>query len=84
MSREKDPECRAILLDETANAIHVCHTNRPVHGKGWWIPRSQIGYMRKERAELHLANGSTIDLTHVVFTCPEWLIEKKQCWELVP
>jgi hypothetical protein len=72
MSRDKDPECRGTLLRETANAILVCkNANSPQH----WIPRSQIGYMRKDK----LLAG-----TAVVFTLPEWLIEEKQCWELVP
>jgi hypothetical protein len=72
MSREKDPECRGFLEDETPNAIRVGHAES---GQSWWIPRSQIGYMRKEP----VAAG-----TQVIFTLPEWLIEKKQCWELVP
>ena len=42
----------------------------------FWLPRSQIGYMRKDKAE-----DGTVS---VVFTLPEWLIEKKQCWDLVP
>ncbi len=82
MSREKDPECRALLLDETPNAIHVCKIHSPIGGESWWIPRSQIGYMRKDKVEAPFVNGGTN--THVTFTVPEWLIEKKQCWSLVP
>lgn len=80
MSRERDPECRAMLLHETPNAIRVCKLNSPVNGEAWWIPRSEIGYMRKTGVD---APGGTSH-THVTFTLPEWLIEKKQCWELVP
>ncbi len=72
MSRDKDPECRGVLLHETENAILVC---KDANSEKHWIPRGQIGYMRKDKV---LAG------TLVVFTVPEWLIEKKQCWELVP
>jgi hypothetical protein len=82
MSREKDMECRAMLLDETPNAIHVCTLHSSIGCESWWIPRSQIGYMRKDKVDAPFADGGAN--THVVFTCPEWFIEKKQCWELVP
>lgn len=72
MSREKDPELRGVLLRETDAAILVC---KDANSAQHWIPRSQIGYLRKDKV---LAG------TLVVFTLPEWLIEKKQCWELVP
>lgn len=78
MSRDKDPECRGFLVAESAAAI--CVTKQiPAsggHTKSWWIPRSQIGYLRKTRRE----DGAV----EIVFTVPEWLLEKKQCWELVP
>lgn len=77
MSREKDPECRGLLLAETPNAIQVAALGKlagQTTGE-WWIPRSQIGYMRIDRGR---------PTPYVVFTCPEWLIEKKQCWALVP
>ena len=73
MSRGKDPECRGKLLEESDAAICVRETNGAQY---WWIPRSQVGYCRKTK----LADGTT----EIVFTIPEWLIEKKQCWELVP
>lgn len=82
MAREKDPELRAVLLGQTAGAIHVCKRG-PLNGaapESWWIPRSQIGYMRIDRAP---ADRPDVPDT-VVFTLPEWFIEKKQCWELVP
>lgn len=72
MSRDKDPECRGILLDETPNAYKVA---AKAGATEHWIPRSQIGYCRKTRGPA---------VTEIVFTLPEWLIEKKQCWELVP
>ena len=75
MSRDKDPECRGLLLDETPNAYLIC-SNKLTAVERWWIPRSQVGYCRKTK----LAGGDT----EIVFTMPEWLIEKKQCWELVP
>lgn len=72
MSRDKDLECRGVLRRETPGAILVMKdAGSPEH----WIPRSQIGYMRKD-----FGPGSTM----VVFTLPEWLIEEKQCWDLVP
>ncbi len=71
-----------MLLDETPNAIHVCKIHSPIGGESWWIPRSQISYMRKDKVGSPLGDG--IANTHVVFTLPEWLIEKKQCWSLVP
>ena len=72
MSRDKDPECRGRLIRETDAAIQVGNYKT---SETWWIPRSQIGYMRK---------SSVKDGMDVVFTLPEWLIEKKQCWDLVP
>jgi len=74
VSREKDPECRGVLIQESAGAI--CVAKQDLGATVYWIPRSQIGYLRKT----HLPSGTT----EVVFTVPEWLIEKKQCWELVP
>lgn len=81
MSRDKDPECRAYLLRETDAAILVKKSPDPqAAGQEWWIPRSQIGYMRKE----FMNNQTGHAATAVFFTLPEWLIEKKDCWELVP
>jgi hypothetical protein len=76
MSREKDPECRGVLIRETDGAILVAKS-LAAQSAEFWIPRSQIGYLRKTKRE----GGEAVD---VVFTAPEWLIEKKQCWELVP
>jgi len=69
-------------MGESADAIQVAPLHSPIGGACWWIPRSQIGYMRKDKVESPFVNGGMN--THVVFTIPEWLIEKKQCWELVP
>jgi hypothetical protein len=82
MSRDKDPECRAMLLGKTDDAIHVCKRGllNGAPPESWWIPRSQIGYMRIDRA----GPEDPLAVDSVVFTLPEWLIEKKQCWELVP
>lgn len=78
MSREKDPECRGYLVRETDSAMLV---RKMIHTAPdeteYWIPRSQIGYCRK-------TYDAMSDATEIVFTIPEWLIEKKQCWELVP
>lgn len=75
MPRDKDPECRGLLLRETAAAIEVLAlTGR--NPESHWIPRSQVGYCRKTKRE----DGTTEN----VFTVPEWLLEKKQCWDLVP
>lgn len=78
MSRDKDPECRGYLARETENAILVCRGGSAQGETNWWISKSQIGYRRTDRATL----AGKMD--YVVFTIPEWLIEKKQCWELVP
>ncbi len=78
MSRNKDPECRAYLVRETDDAILVCKGGSAQGETNWWIPKSQIGYRRTDR--LH----ETGKMDFVVFTIPEWLIEKKQCWELCP
>ncbi len=78
MARDKDLECRGILVGETDNAICVRKDGSPPRGENWYIPRSQIGYLRKD---IPLKSH---DPTHVVFTLPEWLIESKQCWDLVP
>lgn len=80
--RESDAELRAMLLNETPNAILVCPIHSPIGGKSWWIPRSMIGYMRKDKVKSPFVGGGTN--THVVFTLPENFVEKKQCWELVP
>ena len=75
-------ECRAVLLAETPLAIQV---QRMPHAPGacrggpeqYWVPRSQIGYLRK-------TINNEANRTDIVFTCPEWLIEKGGFWELVP
>ncbi len=72
MSRPDQAECRGLILHETANAIQVCKERG---GDSWWIPRSQIGYLRRTKGD---------GLDHVVFTVPEWLVEEKQLWPLVP
>lgn len=72
MSKSDQAECRATLLRETPLAIEV----QKIGGVfTWWFPRSQIGYMRKDKTE----DGRTL----VVFTAPEWLIEKSDAWPLV-
>ena len=73
MPRTNDPTLRALLISETPNAIEV---QRIGHAFTWWIPRSQIGYMRKDKSP----DGTK---TSVTFTLPEWLIGKKECWDLV-
>lgn len=76
MSRDKDPECCGYLVAETDAAMEVS-TDPCGAGPRWWIPRSQVGYLRK-------TYNADKDCTELVLTLPEWLIEKKQCWELVP
>lgn len=82
MSSDKDQICRATLLGQTANAIHVCEPG-PLNGrkpKDWWFPRSQLGYMRIDRAPPETPGMAD----SVVFSCPVWLLEEKQAWELAP
>ena len=74
MSRPGQYECRGFLVDESAAAICVCQ--RAEGGEVFWIPKSQIGYRR--------TTPIPGKWSEVVFTIPEWLIEKKQCWGLVP
>lgn len=63
---------RAILVNETPNAILV---KKAVLDEPVWIPRSQIGYMKKTPENA----GTTVE-----FTVPEWLVEKKDLWSMVP
>ena len=77
MSDRKDLECRGLLWDETPNAILVTRETAVGGGQTWWIPKSQIGYRRTTQS---VTPGGR---PHVVFTLPEWLIEKKECWDLV-
>lgn len=72
MSRTKDLECRAVLVSESRDAICVRKANGLLE---FWLPRSQIGYMRRYKVG---------DRVEVVFTLPEWLVETKDAWELVP
>ena len=74
MSHEKDPELRAIIICSTEHAHFVANPKNLT--QKWWLSRSLMGYSRKTV----LPSGST----EIVFTLPEWCIEKKQCWELVP
>lgn len=79
MSHDKDPECRGWLIRETPDVMEIS-TDKSEAGPRWWIPRSQIGHLRNTEIE----RGQTYVNIEIVFTIPEWLIEKKQCWELVP
>lgn len=79
MSREEH-YLRMFLVRETASAVNV--TDKPAlqHGEARrieWLPRSQIGYARKEPAA---APG---EAQPYVFTLPEWLIEKANLWNFV-
>lgn len=82
MPRSDQAECRALLLRDTDLAILVAPIHSPIGGQSWWIPRSQIGYMRKTKVESPFEGSEPS--THVVFTVPEWLVESKQFWQLVP
>lgn len=72
MPRTNDPELRGKLVIETAAAICMESTK----GNKFWFPRSQIGYMRKDKSP----DGSVA----LVMNVPEWLVESKDAWELVP
>lgn len=65
---DRELECRGTVWEETPNAIQV---SRTLSAARHWIPRSQIAYMKRAGAS-------------VTFTLPVWLIEKKECWDLVP
>lgn len=73
MSYERDPTCHGVLLQETPNAFEVWHEKT---NSRYWIPRSPVGYLKK-----YPRLDGRRDIS---FTLPEWLIEKKQCWDLVP
>lgn len=76
MAISNQRECRGYLLSDSGQAIQVCK-DPMTHKINWWIPRSQIGYLRKT----YTKPG---EIPYIVFTIPEWLVEDKQCWELVP
>lgn len=65
--------CRGFLVEERENAIEVCKHQQG--GFSWWIPRSQIGYLKKSPGT---------PWSEIEFTLPEWLVEKKDLWSLVP
>lgn len=73
MTRDKDPECRGILLGETDAALCVAKDR---NSERHWIPRKQVGYLRRVKRE-----DGGVD---VVLTLPEWLLEKENAWDLVP
>ncbi len=79
MSRETDANCRGLIVAKTENAICVQKTTALPRDEQFWIPRSQIGYMRIDKAPADSPHGHD----SVTFTLPEWLVEKKQCWDLV-
>lgn len=69
----EDLECRGVLLDETSAAIRVQKAEgRPA----FWIPRSQISYLKRSVNR----NTGVVDLELYV---PEWLIDKKDAWDIV-
>ena len=75
MPQEKDPTCRGRLIKRTDQALLVGKSDYKDGDATWWLPRSQIGYMKISEA---------LPFAVIEFTAPEWLIEKKQFWELVP
>ena len=75
MSRTEQAECRGVLLRETDNAILVAK-DLSDEAEEFWFPRSQIGYLKK--------TARPMGGTDITFTCPEWLVENKQAWGLVP
>lgn len=67
-------ECRGIIIRETAAAIQVQKTRGQTP---YWFPRSVIPRLLKTRDDV--ANEM-----RVTFDAPEWIVEKNNCWELVP
>lgn len=69
-----DPYLRMWLLMKTERAVQVCDRAKAGSGyRTWWIPRSMIGYSRREAP-------APDALPVFVFTLPEWLIEREQLW----
>lgn len=69
-------ECRGVLRSESDLAIFVSKNEATVFG--YWIPRSMLTRLSKT------GPIAPATLPSVIFKLPEWLVEKKQCWELVP
>ena len=74
MSRSDQAECKGVLIRETANAMLVAAKEG---AEEFWIPRAQVGYLRIDRDAEH-------NSPRITFTCPEWLVESKNAWSLVP
>lgn len=71
-----DLKLRGRIFNETDNAIQIGKT--PESTELFWIPKSQIGYKKKTPDQDPMRN-----LPYIEFTLPEWLVEKKQIWDLV-
>lgn len=81
MSHIEQRECRANLIEERPMSLKVRMIKEPF--REFWLPRSQISYMRKERT-IDWKMGADGPQYYIIFTLPEWLIEKEQLWDLVP
>jgi len=67
---------RMFLAEERPTAVMVMNTPKG-GGLVEWLPRSLIGYARKEQP----ANPG--ERTIYIFTLPEWKIEKRHLWPYV-
>lgn len=74
MSSEQS-KCRGYVIDESSLALFIGKSATTAFG--FWIPRSQIGYLKRTKAVAP-------ERDFIEFTCPDWLLEKNDAWDLVP
>lgn len=75
MSRSADLELRMFLHQDNGRAVLV--GNAAVNPtRLQWLPRSLIGYARKDAGQPGQAPG-------YVFTLPEWKVDEAGLWEFV-
>ena len=72
-SKSEDIECRGVVVEETLAAYRI---QKAPGFAAFWFPKSQISYCRKTRMD----DG----VVHITAQIPEWLIDTKDAWELVP
>lgn len=74
MSRN-DLELRMYLFQDRGTAVLVGEKSVAPE-RTWWLPRSLIGYCRKNVGRPGEAPG-------YVFTLPEWKVEQSGLWDFV-
>lgn len=75
-----DLTLRMFLNQERPNAIEVASNGSRANLQSaflWWLPRSLIGYLRKDPA------ATPGDRQPITFTLPEWKVESENLWTYV-